>query len=628
MLANRALLLAGASATYHVRIDMIALTIRVLASIAWLTLSALAQEPTPAQLADAIWIEGRVNVPDGTPKDEHLDVIADAIGIQAFDKHRVHVAADGTFRVAFAKGIRAGQLRLDGRFLYIEKEVYWHPGNPTSGIVLEPTLGGRLRVRVVVPPDADTGSKPPDHAHELAHDDKSAVIGVNMSLLGLSKSGGPMPPTLVARVSPDSTAELGPVRSGCVYHAELAAPPFVPQTSADVEVAPGTTTTLDLVLRLGATVRGRVLGEDGKPIAGAEIGAYSEGLDVFGPQMYGLQQKTGPDGTFEIRGIPTGELRLWAEAKGFLPEDSNLPPLRLGEVRENVVVRLLLGLTISGRVLDPEGKPAGNARIHCVRRGATDPVPEEEWDVVSASDGTFRITGMRDGGPPMNIHVSFERPAKGPQEKTRTYEAHLKDVEAGTRDLTVTLRALTAVEIRVSDDIGRPITRLTIGATRPTGPHVAQNPADHIERSLASADGTFQLEGLAPGAWDVYVYANGVAYVPAQRVDLPKDTAPLLFTLKRNSSVAGTVRDAAGAPVVGAIVTIHWQRPAILGGVETGEQTSVKSGKDGHFELSEVYPGKVLVSAKTADGATSAPLELVLAPGERRDAVEIVVRKP
>lgn len=629
MLANRAALLPGTIATYHVGIAMIALTLRmharpvhgcirglVLAAIAGLLPVARAQEPTPAQLADAVWIEGRVKIPAGTPKDERPEVIADAIGIVTFDKHRVRAAADGTFRVAFAKDCRAGQLRFDGRFLYLEKNFAWHAGDPTSGIVLEPRLGGVLHVRI----DARAGVKAPgDRAPSL------------VKLLGLSKNGGPMPPVLSAQFGPDVV--LGPVRPDCVYHVEIAAPPFVPLTSSDVEVAPGATSALDLVLRLGASVRGRVLGEDGQPVAGAAIGAYSEGLDVFGPEMYGLQKKTGSDGAFEVGGVPPGSLRLWATKVGLLTVDREITGIVEGERRSDVDLLLRTGNVIEGRVTDPDGAPAAGASV-TARLSALEPADEVPPIVLSCGqDGSFRITGLLES--PLDLRVRFEREPgqrepgqRDAAKRKRSFVARVDHVKPGTRDLVIVLEPLSLVEVRAVDDLGRPLARFTLGATRPKGPHVATAPDEHIEREVASTDGTFALEGLGNGAWDVYVYAKGVAYEPAQRIEVPKVAAPLVFTLKRDAVVAGSVRDAAGAPVVGAVVTVHWQRPAILGGVETGEQASVKSGKDGYFELAEVYPGHVKVSAKTTDGAVSTAIELALAPGERHAAVEVVVRKP
>src|SRR5688572_11060144 len=50
-----------------------------------------------AELADAIWVEGRVVLPPGTPADEHVEVIADGASFAHRELHRAPIGPDGSF---------------------------------------------------------------------------------------------------------------------------------------------------------------------------------------------------------------------------------------------------------------------------------------------------------------------------------------------------------------------------------------------------------------------------------------------------------------------------------------------------------------------------------------------------
>ena len=116
---------------------------------------------------------------------------------------------------------------------------------------------------------------------------------------------------------------------------------------------------LEIVLREreeGRLLRGTVLDEDGRPVAGAHVALDSAAVT------------SGADGGFVLNVREPGERGiLWAAAAGRLPArleregNSNLAPRAWPEPLE-----LYLGgeaLTIEGRVLDPDGEPVTNAAL-------------------------------------------------------------------------------------------------------------------------------------------------------------------------------------------------------------------------------------------------------------------------
>src|ERR1043165_978325 len=71
------------------------------------------------ELRDARWIEGRVVVPEGTPADEHVEIVADGDAFATRPLYRASIEADGSFRVAFAPKTTMGVLLLRARYLYL-----------------------------------------------------------------------------------------------------------------------------------------------------------------------------------------------------------------------------------------------------------------------------------------------------------------------------------------------------------------------------------------------------------------------------------------------------------------------------------------------------------------------------
>src|SRR6185503_20334735 len=77
------------------------------------------------ELALAQWIDGRVLFPAGTPDDEQVFVTADGRDFADDSDHRVAVARDGSFRVAFSEKTRLGHFELEARYLYLGEIVRW-----------------------------------------------------------------------------------------------------------------------------------------------------------------------------------------------------------------------------------------------------------------------------------------------------------------------------------------------------------------------------------------------------------------------------------------------------------------------------------------------------------------------
>jgi hypothetical protein len=142
------------------------------------------------------------------------------------------------------------------------------------------------------------------------------------------------------------------------------------------------------VLIKGVEIRGRVVDEHGRPIAGAQVVDSTRGL-VF--LDYVWKTVTDADGRFPIH-LPRGKVvRLTVQARGRQPAAREVAP---DPDHPDVEFRLPPGKRLRGRILDPEGKPIAEASVHIPTfpfckgisfNARTDAEGRFEWD--SAPEG-------------------------------------------------------------------------------------------------------------------------------------------------------------------------------------------------------------------------------------------------
>jgi RNA polymerase sigma factor (sigma-70 family) len=153
----------------------------------------------------------------------------------------------------------------------------------------------------------------------------------------------------------------------------------------------------EILLDPGLTLKGTVLGPDGKPLAGA----LASGLDSFG--SWGYQPlKTGE---FTVLGLEPGETRLLQ----FFHKEKQLSGSVVIKADQNEAPTVKLGPsgTLTGRLVNADGKPASDGEIIALMG---EPMAEPGKPKVNLTmgsfstnrirpdkDGTFRVEGLVPG---------------------------------------------------------------------------------------------------------------------------------------------------------------------------------------------------------------------------------------
>lgn len=318
-----------------------------------------------------------------------------------------------------------------------------------------------------------------------------------------------------------------------------------------------------LSLAKGQSYSGVVLDGDEKPIVGAKVALFQLAYKQYSPTNYlfggqKLEAQTDAQGQWSLDNVPAiGILGFNVTAPHFQSESLNLdvsqpaPPLYLEK-----------GATIKGRLLKPDGTPAGDVRFYDGSGGGS---------LKTNADGTFEVDGSVQEG--MYLQVMGGDTNKLP------FIVPLKKVED-----------LQPGEVR---DIGD---WKTVEGFHLRGMVVDEATKKPIEGVSVSAWGN-GLNGYGQsdeaGRFDILVSSdmpsysvNGAGYVSQNQGNIPSPrggTADVgTIALKSGRKVKGTLKTANGEGVAGFITARH----------ENGGMVSTQTDEDGNFELGGLTPGE------------------------------------
>lgn len=196
-------------------------------------------------------------------------------------------------------------------------------------------------------------------------------------------------------------------------------------------------------------------------------------------------------GAFEVRGLRPGTYRFEVAADGYAPSSSGDVLLAPGQPPAEVLVTLLRGGEIAGRLSPPQ--PGVRAELREAEWDPASPIesafptqPAYGLRAETGDDGAFRFAHV----PPARYVLTLHPPGAPP--------LHLRDVEAreGERTDVGTLRAEPGGSIlgSVTGPDGRPRqgVRVTVVSDR------------HQAAALTDARGAFRFDTLPAGSYEVH----------------------------------------------------------------------------------------------------------------------------
>ncbi len=260
------------------------------------------------------------------------------------------------------------------------------------------------------------------------------------------------------------------------------------------------------------TLRGRVVDEDEKPIAGVEVttsGALTH-TDAIGDFTL-----TFPRPRFAFA-------RIYLEANGYGLSETIL---FLDEIKatDNREYRLSKQAACDGRVVDPDGKPVAGAELDLwlarevvVRDGSMDKDPNSGTAEILKSrtdnQGRFAFRGL----PPKPLLIVPNGPKpryafslKATHRKFEPNQHNFTPDEGPSSDMEFILQPGCTISGTVVDEAGQPV----VGATVLMIPPEKMN---YRPVTTTDATGRFRFDDLTPGLWQISVQPERLAMAVAK----------------------------------------------------------------------------------------------------------------
>lgn len=360
---------------------------------------------------------------------------------------------------------------------------------------------------------------------------------------------------LAATTGADGIAELRGVGAGWTpLHVE--AKGFAPaammlSTTGDPAVPQRQVITLSL----GAAVRGHVLDDAGQPVAAARVLAFpaSQPFPVIDARRDAVV--TDADGAFALPAVAAGSYRFTASAPGFAAATTSPIAIDGRSVRDDVVIRLDRGATVTGLVRTPDGAPVAAALVRVVGKGSVD------WRLTRQAytddAGAFRIDGL----PRRAVDVV----AWHPRGASDLVPVDLVTTPAA--ELTLTLTMTGAIAGTVVDAAGQPVGDAQLvaepvwtGAFGESDQWIARG----VQAAIADSGGAFRFDGLPEGAYQLRAAApdasEAALWLGEATPAHTGDTA-VRIVLAGDGVVTGKVVLPDGSPPAGFTIAIGAARP-------------------------------------------------------------------
>jgi hypothetical protein len=277
-------------------------------------------------------------------------------------------------------------------------------------------------------------------------------------------------------------------------------------------IAHGQARTFDIRLQPGITFRAvTVDAETGQPVAGVRLWNWQH-KDVEG--------RSDGKGEVAITDMPPGRFEFEVEAAGYTrwwSDDAqsewnrrqlsmrpgsdwqrNFDHLDFDLKSEMAPVKIVLekGVRITGRVLDPDGKPVAGATVAPALAGSGNSLTgDTRFSVETKPDGTFEMLLPASGKAQYNLmahdgkYQEWRKWANGVRPPIQTVPG------TEIKDVTLTLTKPATVRGKVVDVHGKPVARREVRA----------HAADKLENryydptTTTKEDGTFELRFVRPG---------------------------------------------------------------------------------------------------------------------------------
>lgn len=299
------------------------------------------------------------------------------------------------------------------------------------------------------------------------------------------------------------------------------------------------------------------------------------------------------DGEGHARLGPAGEGELGARVSGGGVAIQAAPTYAEGSAQGAgpfaLTLRVGRGLTITGRVVRADGRPAPTAGVNGSWEGGE---TRGGANAVADADGRFTLEGLPAG--PVRLWARDQ--GRGAREEARA------TARAGDRDVVLTLTAGgtgDALVVRVLDERGEPVRQFQARLSSGGGSWGTGGREGSVRFDIDASPGSIFANGYRAKSLYLEVFdARGddglpLGLAPARVGPLTEDQKDLEVRLGAGGSVEGRVLGAGGAPLPGVLVRARPQADAkdAARGLEPQAAGESRSDATGRFRVTGLSQG-------------------------------------
>ena len=335
-------------------------------------------------------------------------------------------------------------------------------------------------------------------------------------------------------------------------------------------------------LKQGTVVTGTVKGPDGKPVSGALVRAIPMGEAQDWSRGWRLRQarpwSTDSSGVYRMTQVVPGKLLVQASHATLSSASKSDVAAEEGKTVE-ADFTLAGAMSISGKVIGPDGRPYAGARVGCDRvdplPGDADPFWEPSDNIRTGGDGAFVVPGLVPGR--YALRAEGEGVADG----------EAVQAEAGGPAITLTVAQAYLIAGVVRAKGGQPLANVRVRARRDGG---EGNGSANTNR-----DGRFEIRDLPAGTYEVKAEPGwGVGstrpnLIPVVAAGVPAGSTDVLLEAEEGLRITGTVTRGDGTPVQEG----WYNAQQVLPPGDKGTAVTVNGPLlDGKLEISGLAPGR------------------------------------
>lgn len=381
----------------------------------------------------------------------------------------------------------------------------------------------------------------------------------------------------------------------------------------------------DIVLPPFVIFIGRVIDDEDQPVPGARVraanlpkliletgvqdyrpgggvlvlGAGRNEVFVLPPWIAQLERKlpfsttrTGDDGTFRLEGVPAGLITVVVDKTDFVTLVHGPVPSGRGGERNLNDLKLTSGETLSGRVVDGEGKAVAGAEAMVGNRSPFGEVAVLLPPMRADEKGRFSCPGLK----PVSAYMCARRHEGDSWTVAGPFEP-------GMEEAVAELPTTSNLTLKFQDLEGNPVdkVRVLLQQKRPQEIFILSPPVAPANRMKRPEQGVVVIEALPPGGYEIIASAKGfgIAFKTVEMENLSKEE---VVEMQPAQGIRVRVLDQAkGIPVHHACITVKPSGRGLfaapIASMRTDGQGAVvlESLTEGNYLMEVSHPGYTLL---------------------------------